>query len=72
MDSLPAGVYVLEATNGTYRAYTVLSFQRLRLVTKTSRGRILAYYRRPRDGHTNQRHSYDHLEIEKAGGTIQN
>jgi uncharacterized protein YfaS (alpha-2-macroglobulin family) len=43
MDSLPAGVYVLEATNGTYRAYTVLMVSEMALVTKTSHGRLLAY-----------------------------
>ncbi len=43
MDSLPSGVYVLEATNGTYRAYTVIVVSEMALVTKTSRGRIMAY-----------------------------
>src|ERR1051325_5846232 len=43
MDSLSSGVYVLEATNGTYRAYTVIVVSEMALVTKTSRGHILAY-----------------------------
>src|ERR1051326_6163408 len=43
MDSLPSGVYVLEASNGTYRAYTVIVVSEMALVTKTSRGRIMAY-----------------------------
>jgi uncharacterized protein YfaS (alpha-2-macroglobulin family) len=43
MDSLPSGTYVVEATNGTYRAYTVLLVSEMALITKTSRGRILAF-----------------------------
>lgn len=43
MDSLPSGTYVVEATNGTYRAYTVLLVSEMALITKTSRGRIVAF-----------------------------
>jgi len=43
MDSLPSGAYVVEATDGTYRAYTVLLVSEMVLVTKTSSGRLLAY-----------------------------
>ena len=43
MDSLPAGAYVVEATDGHYRAYTVLLVSQLAMVTKTSRGRLLAF-----------------------------
>jgi uncharacterized protein YfaS (alpha-2-macroglobulin family) len=43
MDSLPAGAYVVEATDGTYRAYTVLLVSEMALITKTSSGRLLAY-----------------------------
>jgi len=43
MDSLPSGVYVLEATNGSYRAYAVIVVSEIALVIKTSRGRIMAY-----------------------------
>jgi hypothetical protein len=43
MDSLAAGTYVIEATDGTYRAYTVLLVSDMALITKTSRGHLLAY-----------------------------
>jgi alpha-2-macroglobulin len=43
MDSLPSGTYVVEATDGTYRAYTVLLVSRMVLVTKTSNGRVFAF-----------------------------
>jgi alpha-2-macroglobulin len=43
IDSLPAGAYVVEATDGTYRAYTVLLVSQLALVTKTSSGHLLAF-----------------------------
>lgn len=43
MDSLPSGTYVVEATDGTYRAYTVLLVSRMALVTKTSNGRVFAF-----------------------------
>jgi len=43
MDSLSAGTYVVEATDGTYRAYTVLLVSDMALITKTSRGHLLAY-----------------------------
>lgn len=43
MDALPSGAYVVEATDGTYRAYTVLLVSEMALVTKTSDGRVLAF-----------------------------
>ena len=43
MDSLPAGAYVVEATDGHYRAYTVLLVSQMAVVTKTSKGRVLAF-----------------------------
>ncbi len=43
IDSLPAGAYVVEATDGTYRAYTVLLISNLALVTKASSGNLLAF-----------------------------
>lgn len=43
MDSLRSGAYVVEATDGTYRAYTVLLVSDMALITKTSKGHILAY-----------------------------
>ena len=43
MESLPSGAYVVEATDGTYRAYTVLLVSSMAVVTKTSNGHILAF-----------------------------
>jgi len=43
IDSLSSGAYVVEATDGTYRAYTVLLVSQMALITKTSRGHLLAY-----------------------------
>ncbi|HTR66625.1 MAG TPA: MG2 domain-containing protein, partial [Terriglobales bacterium] len=43
MDSLPAGAYVVEATDGHYRAYSVLLISQMAIVTKTSKGHLLAF-----------------------------
>lgn len=43
IDSLPAGAYVVEATDGTYRAYTVLLVSEMALITKSGNGRLLAF-----------------------------
>ncbi|HEX4489414.1 MAG TPA: MG2 domain-containing protein, partial [Terriglobales bacterium] len=43
VDSLPSGAYVVEVTDGTYRAYTVLLVSQLALVTKSSSGHLLAF-----------------------------
>jgi uncharacterized protein YfaS (alpha-2-macroglobulin family) len=43
VDNLSAGVYIVEATDGTLRAYTVLLISRLGLVTKTAPGQLLTY-----------------------------
>lgn len=43
MDSLSSGTYVVEATDGTYRAYTVLLVSEMALVTKTSKGHVVAF-----------------------------
>ena len=43
IDPLPAGFYLIEATDGHYKAYTVLMVSRMALVTRTSGGSVLAY-----------------------------
>jgi uncharacterized protein YfaS (alpha-2-macroglobulin family) len=43
IDPLPAGIYLVEATDGHYKAYTVLMVSRMVLVTRTSAGTVLAY-----------------------------
>jgi len=43
MDSLESGAYLVEVTNGTYKAYTVLLVSKSMVVTKTSPGRMLAF-----------------------------
>ena len=40
---LKSGVYIVESTDGTLRAYTVLIVSKLGLVTKTAPGQLLAY-----------------------------
>ena len=40
---LPAGLYLLEATDGRYRAYTLLMVTRMALVTRTTSGHVMAY-----------------------------
>ena len=43
IDPLPAGLYLVEATNGHYKAYTLLMISRIVLITRTSSGSVLAY-----------------------------
>lgn len=43
IDPLPAGFYLIEATDGHYKAYTVLMVSRMALITRTSAGSVLAY-----------------------------
>ncbi len=43
IDPLPAGIYLVEATDGHYKAYTVLMVSRMVLITRTSAGTVLAY-----------------------------
>ena len=43
MDPLEAGLYLVEATDGHYKAYTVLFVSEMALVTRTSNGKVLAY-----------------------------
>ncbi|ABF39931.1 alpha-2-macroglobulin-like protein [Candidatus Koribacter versatilis Ellin345] len=43
LDALPAGAYVVEATDGTYRAYTVLLVSDMALVIKAAEGQLVAY-----------------------------
>jgi len=50
VDNLKAGVYIVEATDGTLRAYTVLVISELGFVTKTAPGQLLAYTVNRRSG----------------------
>ncbi len=43
IDALDAGLYLVEATDGHYQAYTVLFVSEMALVTRTSNGKVLAY-----------------------------
>jgi uncharacterized protein YfaS (alpha-2-macroglobulin family) len=43
VEALDKGVYVVEATNGELRAYTVLVVSELALITKTAPGQLLAF-----------------------------
>lgn len=43
LDPLEAGLYLVEATDGRYKAYTVLFISEMALVTRTSNGTVLAY-----------------------------
>ncbi|HXB21180.1 MAG TPA: MG2 domain-containing protein, partial [Candidatus Solibacter sp.] len=43
VESLGNGVYVVEATNGTLRAYTLLVISELAVITKSAPGQMLAY-----------------------------
>jgi hypothetical protein len=43
IDKLPAGLYLVEATDGHYKAYTLLMVSRMVLITRTSTGTILAF-----------------------------
>jgi uncharacterized protein YfaS (alpha-2-macroglobulin family) len=40
---LPAGLYLLEATDGRYKAYTLLMVSRMALVTRTTPGHLMAF-----------------------------
>jgi alpha-2-macroglobulin len=43
IDPLPAGLYLVEATDGHYKAYTLLMVSRMAMVTRTASGNVLAY-----------------------------
>src|ERR1700744_1859549 len=43
IDPLPSGIYLVEATDGHYKAYTVLMVSRMALITRTSTGSVIAY-----------------------------
>ncbi len=43
LDTLAPGGYVVEVTDGTYRAYTVVLVTRMALLTKTSPGQVVAF-----------------------------
>lgn len=43
VEALPAGVYVVEATDGNLRAYTLIIVTDLAVVTKSSPGQLLAF-----------------------------
>lgn len=43
IDPLPSGLYLVEATDGHYKAYTVLMVSRMALITRTSAGSVLAF-----------------------------
>jgi hypothetical protein len=43
IDPLPAGLYLVEATDGHYKAYTLLIVSRVVLITRTNNGTVLAF-----------------------------
>jgi len=43
IDKLPAGLYLVEATDGHYKAYTLLMVSHMVLITRTSAGNVLAF-----------------------------
>jgi uncharacterized protein YfaS (alpha-2-macroglobulin family) len=43
IDNLKAGLYVVEATDGKYRAFTILLVSQMALVTKSASGQIVAF-----------------------------
>jgi alpha-2-macroglobulin len=43
IDPLPSGLYLVEATDGHYKAYTLLMVSRIAMVTRTGGGTVLAY-----------------------------
>ena len=43
IDPLDAGLYLVEATDGRYKAYTVLFVSEMALVTRTANSRVLAF-----------------------------
>jgi len=43
IDPLPSGLYLIEATDGHFKAYTLLMVSRMAMVTRTAGGSVLAY-----------------------------
>ena len=43
LENLKPGLYAVEATDGTYRAYTVIVVSRMALITKTAPGQVVAF-----------------------------
>ena len=43
IDPLPSGLYLVEATDGHYKAYTLLMVSRIAMVTRTGGGTVLTY-----------------------------
>jgi len=43
LEDLKPGLYAVEATDGTYRAYTVIVVSQMALITKTSPGQVVAF-----------------------------
>ena len=43
IDPLPSGLYLVEATDSHYKAYTLLMVSRMAMVTRTGGGTVLAY-----------------------------
>jgi alpha-2-macroglobulin len=43
IDPLPTGMYLVEATDGHYKAYSLLMVSRMALITRTTSGSVLAY-----------------------------
>ena len=43
IDPLSTGMYLVEATDGHYKAYTLLMVSRMALITRTSSGSVLAF-----------------------------
>ena len=43
IENLPVGLYLVEVTDGHYKAYTLLMVSRMALITRTTSGNILAY-----------------------------
>jgi alpha-2-macroglobulin len=43
LENLKAGLYAVEATDGTYRAYTVIVVSEMAIITKTAPGQIVAF-----------------------------
>ncbi len=50
LNTMPKGVYLVEATNGDLRAYTVLIISELAVVTKTTTGQIVTFAADRRSG----------------------
>ena len=43
IDPLPSGLYLIEATDGHYKAYTLLMVSRMGMITRTGNGSVLAF-----------------------------